>query len=229
FIINLNHITMRKILTFLSLGVILLMGFTSCKTVVMPYATSVEKIGTLQIGMKKAKTPELLGVYPFDIYQNSIDGCEIHHYQYRTIGKGRMGSSTTESSLTSGVKKTMNFNDLYLIYRQGSLEALFTGSGIDDGYNNLYFNGLVKEECNNDEATYIIQEIKLDTIVEESKCEYCDLIKEIISAGGGAVNVNIPLPMDVFQDKKQVVVSREKSKAKKEKSSRGSGMVRLFR
>lgn len=220
---------MKKLFTYLFLGVFLILGFSSCKTVVMPYATSVEKIGALQIGMKKAKAPEVLGIYPFDIYQNSLDGCEIHQYHYKTIGKGRRGSPTTEVSLVSGTKKTMVVNDLYLIYRGGSLEALFTGSGIADGYNNMYYNGTTKDECNNDEATYIVQEIKLDTIVEESKCEYCDLIREIIASGGGNVNVSVPLPLDVFQDKETIVATKVKSKGKKEKSSRGSGMVRLFR
>ncbi len=192
----------RKILLGM---VIAIFALSSCTKVVVPYATTVVKTSELTIGMSKKKVPEVLAVYPFDIYQNYDRSCEVHHYLYKDKQRDHLiANRATNGGLTNGQAKYVKQKDLYLIFREGKLESMITGSGIADGYNLMYFNGLSKRVCNNPEETYLTKETEF--IEEDSDCEYCDLVKEILAKGNGNVNINIPTPSGVFDKKVTKVI-----------------------
>lgn len=200
--------------------VLTLLLFSGCRTVIVPYSTSVEKISKLSVGMEKSQVPQVLGVHPYDIYVNSNTGCEIHQYFYRS--KEREHSSkqqTTKEGLTDGQIKYTTDNDLFLIFRGKKLETVITGRGLEDGYYNLYFNGQTKEECDNEKYNYTVHEQKVDTVIK-SKCEYCDLIREIVNKGGGNVTISLPAPYEVFSDKNESLSKgpiKNKTKKKNQK------------
>ena len=180
--------------------IIVVMALSSCTKIVVPYATTVVKTSELNIGMSKKKVPEVLGVYPFDIYQNYYRSCEVHQYLYKDMQRSHLlANRATAVGLTNGSSKYIKTKNLYLIFREGKLESMITTAGMKDGYKLMYFNGLSKRVCNNPEETFLTK--KPELIEEDSDCEYCKLVREIIEKGNGNVNINLPPPPAKLFDK----------------------------
>lgn len=93
-----------------------------------PFYTSMDKLVTLRAGMSREEARQTLGVYPFDIMHNQFDGCEIHHYLYRTRMR-ELPLDDYSQSLIGGTQKLTDRNDLFLIFRDNGLETFFSGSG----------------------------------------------------------------------------------------------------
>ena len=114
---------------------------------VTPFYTGVEKAINLRAGMNKEEARQTLGVYPFDILHNQFDGCEIHHYLY-TYALRELPQDEAEKNLNTGIRKESGQSDLFLVFRDGSLETFFSKNG-KEAKSLLEFKEHAKFVCNN--------------------------------------------------------------------------------
>lgn len=168
----------------------------SCKTqkfTLVFYSTTVEKISTLKVGMSKETVSSKLGIFPYEIFQNQKNGCEIHQFKYkRKQREYSAGNQTNEQGLNDGAPKYVEPGNLYLIYRNNQLESYFTDMAEADGFNVLFFNGEIKQFCDNPGFNLFEEEVIKNEPEVDKDCDYCDIIRTAINKGKSNVTINLP-------------------------------------
>jgi len=118
---------MYRLLVFTVSLIALFASTTGCK-VVVPNATTVEGLGSLEPGMNKDQVlASLDGVYPHDIFNGEGAGCEVHEYRYkRPYQDVRRSDRQLREGLRGNPRKFLRTSKAYAIYRDGLLETVFS-------------------------------------------------------------------------------------------------------
>jgi hypothetical protein len=157
----------------------------SCKTIEIEYErtapefTTVNRLLTLTEGMSKEEVLQNIEVYPYDIYYNEENNCEVHVVKYAKTERVAPDniSRGTDDQTVKGQEVYDNIEDMLVIYRDGKFNALISDSHADEAYELAWYNQMLKDACSgvirgcmdtkslsyNPQAT-----------VDDGSCTYCD-------------------------------------------------------
>lgn len=118
---------MYRLLVIAVSSIALVASTTGCK-VVVPNATTVEGLSSLEPGMNKEQVlVSLEGVYPHDIFNGEGAGCEVHEYRFKRPYQDVKKSDTPlREGLRGNPRKFVRTSKAYAIYRDGVLETVFS-------------------------------------------------------------------------------------------------------
>jgi hypothetical protein len=111
----------------------LVLFFASCKTYVIPFHLTTDKISKIKPGMDKTKVLENFGIYPSEIFIGWDNGCEIHQYFYWKDGRELRKSLVPKpKGLKAGDQVFFKNSDkkLYVFYRNEKVELVITEDGL---------------------------------------------------------------------------------------------------
>lgn len=185
---------MRKSLIILAAAV----SLASCKTIEIEYErtapefTTVNRLLTLTEGMSKEEVLQNIEVYPYDIYYNEQNNCEVHVVKYaktERIAPDNI-SRGTDDQTTKGSEVYDNIENMLVIYRDGKFNALIAEEHADEAYELAWYNQMLKDAC-----AGVIRgctdpkslSFNPNATVDDGSCSYCDC---------GFVKANLESPED---------------------------------
>ncbi len=151
---------------------------SSCKMSLIPNYTTVDKLSRLNSGMSKATVLQTLNnVYPFDIMNGELDGCEVHLYKYKHPNQQTFSNIESKSGLRGGREKYLKEGDAYLVYKNGTLYSAHTSANSDLA-SLLASIKEVDNVCQNKVAKGCMDPLSInynpDAMEDDGTCEYCE-------------------------------------------------------
>lgn len=139
---------MKKILPFF----LVVLVFSSCSNIIIPYYTTVDKMTKVNPGMTKEKVVATLGIEPYEIFHGIEDGCEIHQFKYKhkEVSHGTLNSYAN----IKGAERFVDPSNVYVYYRDGQVESLVTDDGKKGGPGVISFANELVDACNGPEPIY---------------------------------------------------------------------------
>jgi hypothetical protein len=165
----------------ISIGCIVL-GFSSCKTALVPQYVKLENVSKLKTGMdKKQVLSSLENVYPTEILNGTGD-CEIHEYLYVKPHRSLLNLTGVlkREELTSGNQKYVKENKAVLVFRNSKLATVYSKGGSENMASLLAVQNALSIECENETKVTkgCMDPMSLsydpDALEDDGSCEYCD-------------------------------------------------------
>ena len=132
---------MKRILHLL----LVILVFSSCSNIIIPYYTTVDKMTKINPGMSKENVVTTLGIEPYEIFHGIENGCEVHQFKYKHA-EFKHGTLNSYQNI-KGAKRYVDPSNVYIYYRDGKVESLVTDDGKKGGSMVLSFAQQLQESC----------------------------------------------------------------------------------